>query len=96
MTSLSHGQYLINASATPVRNETRVSDNARSLVTVHTIPGDLNQDGKVGSDDAALLVDQFGSGQNPPTAISSADINGDGKVDILDAITLSNNFARTW
>ena len=96
VTGLPYGEYLINASATPVPNETRISDNRRSLLTVHTIPGDLNQDGTVSSDDAGILADQFNLAQNQPTSISSADINGDGEVNILDAIILGNNFRRTW
>ncbi|MGD0496494.1 MAG: right-handed parallel beta-helix repeat-containing protein [Candidatus Bathyarchaeia archaeon] len=96
VTGLPYGEYLINASATPVPNETRIFDNRRSLLTVHTVPGDLNQDGTVSSDDAKILADQFGSAQNQPTWISSADINGDGEVDIFDAIILANNFGRTW
>jgi parallel beta-helix repeat protein len=96
LTGLPYGEYLINVSATSIPKENYISDNTRSLLTVHTIPGDLNRDGKVDYDDAALLGDHFGSEENQRTPISSADINGDGEVDILDAVILSNNFGRTW
>jgi len=96
VTDLEYGRYLINASITPAPNETRISDNARTVLTVHTIPGDLNEDGTVNKDDAGIFVDQFDLAQNEPNLVSSADLNGDASVNILDAIILSNNFGRTW
>ncbi len=96
VTGLAYDRYLINASVTPVPNETRMSDNARAVLVVHTIPGDLNEDGTVSSDDARMLADQFGLGQSQPTLLSNADLNGDGTVDILDAIILASSFGRTF
>jgi parallel beta-helix repeat protein len=96
VTELPYGEYLINASATPVPNETRTADNTRSLLTVHTIPGDLNQDGTVSSDDVGILGNAFLATSESSNWNPNADINGDGQVNILDAIILSNNFGRTW
>jgi parallel beta-helix repeat protein len=96
VTGLPYGEYLINASATPVPNETRTADNTRSLLTVHTIPGDLNQDGTVGSDDARILGDAFLATPGSSNWNPNADINGDGEVNILDAIILGSNFGRAW
>lgn len=96
VTGLPYGEYLINASATPVPNETRIADNTRSLLTVHTIPGDLNQDGTVSSDDAGILGNAFLAAPGSSNWNPNADINGDGVANILDAIILANNFGRTW
>jgi len=96
VTDLEYGRYMINASITPALNEACISDNARTVRIVHTIPGDLNEDGTVNMDDAGIFVDQFDLAQNEPRLVSSSDLNGDASVDILDAIILSNNFGRTW
>jgi hypothetical protein len=96
VTGLAYGRYLINASVTPVPRESRISDNARTVPIVHTILGDLNEDGTVSKDDAVVFADQFDLAHSQPTWISNADFNGDGNVDILDAIIFGNNFGRTW
>ena len=48
--------------------------------------GDLNNDGKVETDDAGWIVDYYyGSIDLTPEQLEAADVNGDGVVDTEDA-----------
>jgi parallel beta-helix repeat protein len=61
-----------------------------------SVPGNVNYDRTVDSEDKALLSLFFGSGSTSLEWNPEADFNIDGMINILDAIILANNFGRTW
>jgi len=88
------GNYIINATASPVPGETDTTDNAvfGGIVKV-TIPGDLNGDGKVGTKDLQILgINWLPPLNTIPPGDPRADINGDGKVGTKDLQILSVNW----
>ena len=60
------------------------------LITVETIPGDFNGDGRVDLSDLNLLMIQIRAHSTDP----AYDVNGDGKVDIADARSLALHFSN--
>ncbi len=50
------------------------------------LPGDVNDDGKVGMDDATLLIDILLTGN--PDGNDHADVNADGRVNVNDVTSL--------
>ena len=54
------------------------------------VRGDVNQDGQVGSNDAAAILKWLVAGGPKPSCAESADVNNDGKVMISDAVQLLN------
>jgi hypothetical protein len=57
--------------------------------------GDVNEDGQVNADDAAL-IEQLSAGQSPATATcqAAADLNMDGKIDATDVQVMRRMLAR--
>ncbi len=70
-------------------------DQMTSLVSVTLTGGDINDDGAVDIDDAALLGGNFGlSASTIPLMDVRADINADGSVNVQDLSILSSNFGK--
>jgi hypothetical protein len=59
------------------------------------LAGDIDQNGTVDSLDSGMLSAAFGSTPHDSNWNPNAEINGDGVVDISDAIILASNFGRT-
>ena len=60
-----------------------------------TIPGDLNNDGKVGLDDLVIFAKAYGSRPGDPNWNSNADIRGDGVVDLADLAILAKHYGQS-
>jgi hypothetical protein len=56
------------------------------------VPGDANADGKVGQEDA-LLVLEYDSGKSVRINLYNADVNQDGKADLPDALQIMQYIA---
>jgi hypothetical protein len=89
----------------PAVNESAVVDASNryvnhveinGLITVQARAGDINGDGIVDRNDAAVLAYAFGSRPSDPNWNANADLNGDNVVDILDAIDLANHFLQHY
>jgi outer membrane protein assembly factor BamB len=96
-TGLVYGNYTIIACALPVLSEANITNNnfKYGLVSV-TIPGDVDGNGKVDSNDSMLLTNAFDSRPTSSNWNPNADINGDGVSNILDAIILANHFNQHY
>ncbi|MBQ8725229.1 MAG: hypothetical protein IJY74_06135, partial [Oscillospiraceae bacterium] len=59
--------------------------------------GDINQDGTVSIDDAAIILDYYAktAAGIDTAAIANTDINGDGAVNISDATCILTYYAKT-
>lgn len=86
-------KYVISAYATPVQNETDITNNSYvgNTVTI-TIPYDANGDGKISVLDLILVAIRLG--KVPPFGLPypipyRIDFNGDNKVNVLDLILVS-------
>ena len=60
----------------------------------NTIPGDLNNDGKVGLDDLVILTKAYGSKPGDQNWNPNADIKGNGKVDLADLTILATHYGQ--
>ena len=95
------GNYTIWAYASPVENETDVSDNnfTYGIVSI-TIPGDFNGDFKVGPADFALLAVAYGSTPDKPGMVGTwnpnCDVNDDNKVGPADFAQLSAHYGQHY
>jgi len=54
--------------------------------------GDINDDGKVDSDDLIIFAKSFGTKIGDSDYNEKCDFNGDGKVDAEDLLLLAKNF----
>jgi hypothetical protein len=89
-TGFAIGNYTISAYARPVPNETNTANNNFTAGTVTvSIPGDIDGDFKVGPPDLVLLANAYGSKPGDAKWNPNADINNDGKVDLLDLAILA-------
>ncbi len=76
---------------------TFAADSTSGATTAHTVsvvqdsvPGDANNDGRVGSDDFFILIDNWGkTGAGNP-----ADFNGDGSVGFLDFFIMIDDWGK--
>jgi hypothetical protein len=59
------------------------------------LPYDVNGDGKVDTQDLAVVAEAFGSCLGKPKWDVKADVNGDGKVDIADLGVIAAHFGET-
>ncbi len=60
------------------------------------IPGDVNNDGTVDSNDILIIVRAFGSTHSSPNWNPAADINGDGTVNMKDIALVARNFGSHY
>lgn len=58
---------------------------------VYATPGDMDGDGTFSQADIDLLVQYVFNGATPPNPVQNADVNGDGKADVLDVLALAHN-----
>jgi hypothetical protein len=65
-----------------------------SGVNATLLPGDVNNDNKVGILDLGLLADSFGKSQGQAGFNPNADLNCDGKVSLVDLGLLADNFGK--
>jgi hypothetical protein len=56
--------------------------------------GDVNGDGIICKKDLEIMQAAYGSTPGSPNWNPACDLNGDGTVDIFDAITLANNYGK--
>jgi hypothetical protein len=92
-TGVACGNYTISAVSDTVPYETDTSDNILSNgVVMVTIPGDVDVDGDVDSNDLYILATTFGTS---PPGDPSYDINQDGVIDVRDLYILGRNYGRT-
>lgn len=68
------------------------SGQSGTVNIIRVIPGDVNDDGKVGSGDA-LLVKKHLAGYEVSLVMEAADVNGDGKVGSADALLIQKYLA---
>jgi len=90
-------KYIISAYATPVQNETNITNNTfvGNTVTI-TCASDVNGDGKVSVLDLIIVATRLGQFQFPDRWIMPypvrADLNDDYKVNVLDLIVVARIF----
>jgi len=96
-TGFALGNYKISAYATPVPDETNITDNniVGDWVTV-TIPGDLNGDFTVGLADLVILAKAYSSTHDNSTWNPNADIDNNGTVGLSDLVILAQNYGQHY
>lgn len=62
------------------------------VIKITLLMGDINDDGKVDSEDLIIFAQSFGSSLGDPNYNEKCDLNGDGKVDAEDLLLLAQNF----
>jgi hypothetical protein len=64
-------------------------------VTVETLIGDVNGDGRVDILDMFIVAAAFGSKPGHPRWNSIADLNEDGRINVMDMVLVAKNFGKT-
>ncbi|MBC7194213.1 MAG: S8 family serine peptidase [Caldisericia bacterium] len=62
------------------------------VIKITLLMGDINDDGKVDSEDLIIFAQSFGTQLGDPNYNEKCDLNGDGKVDAEDLLLLAQNF----
>jgi len=62
------------------------------IIKISPLLGDINDDGKVDSEDLIIFAQSFGSKLGDPIYNEKCDLNGDGKIDAEDLLLLAQNF----
>ncbi|MGC8943835.1 MAG: S8 family serine peptidase [Caldisericia bacterium] len=62
------------------------------IIKITLLMGDINDDGKVDSEDLIIFAQSFGTQLGDPNYNEKCDLNGDGKVDADDLLLLAQNF----
>ncbi|MGC9089991.1 MAG: S8 family serine peptidase [Caldisericia bacterium] len=62
------------------------------IIKISPLMGDINDDGKVDSEDLIIFAQSFGTQLGDPNYNEKCDLNGDGKVDADDLLLLAQNF----
>jgi len=96
-TNVAKGKYTISATASPLPDEDDVTDNTYTdgYVTV-TIPGDVDGNRNVDSNDMQLLAGAYGSSFGDVAFYANADIDCDGSVDSNDLYILARSFGKSF
>ena len=63
--------------------------------TIQLLPGDVDRDCDVDSDDLTLFIASYGKYRGEPGYNSNADFNNNGKVDYEDLLILAKNYGRS-
>lgn len=91
-----YGSYISSARAGRVTGETDITDNfSNDGWVIVTIPGDINGDYYVGSEDAGVLATCYSSWRGDPFYVPDADFDEDGYIGSADAGILSGNYGTT-
>jgi uncharacterized repeat protein (TIGR02543 family) len=97
---LKYGNYTLSAYAWPVPNETNTANNnCTGGWVIVSIPGDITgpkgwPDGKVDMRDIANIARAFGSQPGSSRWNPNADVDGDGKIDVIDIEIAAMNFGK--
>jgi PKD repeat protein len=86
------GNYTVTLAVTDTSGGT---GNLTRIITITSLIGDVNGDGKVDIRDVTIVSKAFGSVPGDPNWNPIADLNGDGKVDIRDVTIVSRAFGQT-
>jgi len=86
------GTYTVTLTVVDINGAT---SNLTGTITVSTLVGDLNGDGKVDIKDIAIVSKAYGSQLGDPNWNPVADVNGDGKVDIKDVAIVASHYGET-
>ncbi len=92
-----NAKSFINPNNTVYIYSMRVTDNRRSFTSVYELeihyrPGDVDGNGKVNDTDAAMLLEHIGgAGLLDGEQLKRANLNNDGKIDMLDVIAILNS-----
>jgi len=62
------------------------------IIKITLLMGDINDDGKVDSEDLIIFAQSFGTNAGDPNYNEKCDLNGDGKIDAEDLLLLAQNF----
>jgi len=91
-----YGSYISSARAGRVTGETDITDNfSNDGWVIVTIPGDIDGDYYVGSEDAGILNGAYGTSEGDPPYVPEADIDSDGYIGSADAGILNGNYGKT-
>jgi hypothetical protein len=94
---LAYGNYTISAYAQPVTGQTDTSGNTFNLGTVKvTIPGDINEDFKVGLPDLVLLAQAYSSRPGRTNWNSNADLDGNSIAGLSDLVILAQHYGQHY
>jgi hypothetical protein len=98
----SKGNYSISASASPVQDETDITDNnLTDGWIVVTIPGDVSGDLENGHYDVDLydavkLLACYGARKGEPNYDPNCDIDNNGQVFLYDAVILLSHYGEKY
>ena len=96
-TGFAKGSYTINATVTPVPDETDTTDNSYIDGTVRVnMVGDVTPEyGIVDIVDLVYVAIHFGAEKGDPEYEPNADINSHGIIDIVDIVIVAIHFGET-
>lgn len=92
------GRYTIKASVAPVAGETvgAAMDNVlRKGSVMVLLPGDLDKDGRLSIDDAAIMGSAYLAKPGDSNWNPDADLNRDGVINIFDFAIMAANYGKT-
>jgi hypothetical protein len=96
-TGLAYGNYTLRVYAWPVLGEDNTADNNFTLGIVHvTIPGDIDDDLKVGLPDLVLLAQAYSFKLGDAEWNPNSDIDGDGTVGLSDLVILAQHYGQHY
>jgi PKD repeat protein len=87
----SRGNYTVTLTVTDAAGRTSTQTK---VLTVSSLIGDLNGDGKVDIKDVSRVAKAYGSTPGSQYWDPVCDLNGDGKVDIKDVSTVAKHFGE--
>jgi hypothetical protein len=92
-----YGDYTIRGYAWPVTNDVNLTNNSfNATVPVRvTIPGDVDGNYTVNISDVIMIARIFGLRQGMPNFNPNCDIDGDGKITILDLVDCITHYRLT-
>jgi hypothetical protein len=95
-TGFDYGNYSVTAYATPVPEETDITDNTLVSWIVITITGDMDGNFKVQLYDLVLLAYAYGSMPNNSNWNPNADIDGNNVAGLSDLVTLAQHYGQHY
>lgn len=94
-TDFAYGNHTVSALASPVPEETDISDNTLAdTYIIVTIAGDVDGDNDVDIFDIVAIASVYGISKPHPLYDPNCDIDNDGDIDIFDIVAATGNYGQ--